>query len=252
MRLGVGKYIEAAVQVLKASKKPLNYREITKLAINKGLLTPGGKTPEDSMGAQISMNMKQKGLDSAFMRVSPGIYKLNPKHTTADKPNPTTQSNILEPKKRSNIFETKKVRYVGTGGEYLVAGRLLLNGYNASMFSVDEGVDVVAIKDDKMYGIQVKTANKSASGYVADINVNSYGRNSSGSTFYVFVLLGDDEKYVVLPYQKMQELIDAELIKTIHDGKKYRATFTKQGDRVFLGRSKYDVTYNVGRWDLIV
>jgi hypothetical protein len=46
-------YIEAAVHVLKAAQRPLTTEEITERAIDKGLLTPRGKTPRATMRAEL-------------------------------------------------------------------------------------------------------------------------------------------------------------------------------------------------------
>ena len=117
------------------------------------------------------------------------------------------------------------------------------------MVGVDEGIDIVAVKDGKMYGIQVKTANKSATGYVADINVSAYNRTDSDNMFYVFVLLGESERYVILPFHAIEELIHEGYVKTIDEGKRYRTTFAKKDDKVLL--AKKDVKRYVDNWDLI-
>lgn len=48
--------------------------------------------------------------------------------------------------------------YTGTAGEYAVMSELLFQGYNVNSMTVDEGVDIVANKDNHFYFIQVKTA----------------------------------------------------------------------------------------------
>ena len=192
------------------------------------------------MGSQISTDIKRMGAASKFVRVKAGVYGLNPKMDVKP-PDKVTET--------QNVVEQQKTQFVGKGGEYLVAGRLILHGYNASMLGVDEGIDIVAIKDGKMYGIQVKTANKSATGYVADINVGAYNRTDGGSMFYVFVLLGEPERYVILPFHAIEGLIGEGYVKTIDKGKRYRATFAKKDGRVFLARK--DVKRHVDNWDSI-
>ena len=236
----VGAYLDSAVKVLKGAEKPLHYKEITQQAITRNLVMPGGKTPADSMGSQISTDIKRKGAASKFVRVKAGVYGLNPK-TDVKPPDKVAET--------QTVVEQQKTQFVGKGGEYLVAGRLILHGYNASMLGVDEGIDIVAIKDGKMYGIQVKTANKSAAGYVADINVGAYNRTDGGNMFYVFVLLGEPERYVILPFHAIEELIGDGYVKMIDKGKRYRATFAKKDGRVFL--AKKDVKRHVDNWDSI-
>jgi hypothetical protein len=46
-------YYEAALQILRSVQRPLSVREITDLAITKGLITPAGKTPHATMAAEL-------------------------------------------------------------------------------------------------------------------------------------------------------------------------------------------------------
>ena len=47
--------------------------------------------------------------------------------------------------------------YLGSAGECSVMAELLFNGYNVNNLKVDEGIDLVACKDNVFYYIQVKT-----------------------------------------------------------------------------------------------
>jgi hypothetical protein len=46
-------YYEAALQVLMSAERPLTIREITDRAVERGLVTPVGKTPHRTMGARL-------------------------------------------------------------------------------------------------------------------------------------------------------------------------------------------------------
>jgi hypothetical protein len=50
-------YYEAAIEVLRAAKRPLTTQEITNRAIEKGLITPSGKTPEATMAAVLYVRL---------------------------------------------------------------------------------------------------------------------------------------------------------------------------------------------------
>ena len=69
------------------------------------------------------------------------------------------------------------------------------------------------------------------------------------STSDVFVLLGESERYVILPFHTIDGLINAGDVKTIDKGKRYRATFAKKDDKVLL--AKKDIKRYVDNWDLI-
>jgi len=46
-------YYEAAVEVMRAAKRPLTVEEITEQALKAGLITPRGKTPVHTMSATL-------------------------------------------------------------------------------------------------------------------------------------------------------------------------------------------------------
>ena len=236
----MGTYLDAAAKVLEDAGKSLHYKEITLRAITRKLIIPGGKTPADSMNSRISVDIKNNGVVSRFVRTKAGVYGLNIVRSKKEKGKATMAQSDQEP---------NRTQFIGKGGEYLVAGRLILHGFNASLLGVDEGIDIVAIKDGSTYGIQVKTANKSASGYVADISIGAYERTNRGNTFYVFVLLGEPEKYVILPFHAMEGLIDSGHVKTIPKSNRYRTVFTKDRDQVIL--AKKDVKLYVDNWNSI-
>ncbi len=67
---------EAARAVLTAADEPLSYREITRRALDLGLLTTEGKTPEASVNARMSVDISRKGSESAFIRTAPATFGL--------------------------------------------------------------------------------------------------------------------------------------------------------------------------------
>jgi Holliday junction resolvase len=56
-----------------------------------------------------------------------------------------------------NDPKPQQTGYIGTGGECAVISELLFAGYNANRMMLDEGVDIIATKDNVYYYIQVKT-----------------------------------------------------------------------------------------------
>lgn len=53
--------------------------------------------------------------------------------------------------------DTDETKKIGTAGEHIVLAELLFRGYEANIMSVDDGIDIVASKNNKIYFIQVKT-----------------------------------------------------------------------------------------------
>ncbi len=68
-------WITAAEAVLKDEGGPLHYREITNRALDAGLITTKGKTPEASMNAKLAVSLKD-GDDSPFVKVATGVFAL--------------------------------------------------------------------------------------------------------------------------------------------------------------------------------
>src|SRR3989338_8018733 len=175
---------QSAMEILKKAGTPLHYGEITKLALESGILETEGATPEATMGAQLVMDIKNKGEGSDFIKTAPGTFALNP-----NKKEIKETPKIIE---AENEEEEKIViagGFTGKAVEHLVCSELLFRGFNASIMSVDIGVDLSTIKDNKFFGIQVKTARKNNSEiYNFHIRQKSFERFNQSNIFYILVL----------------------------------------------------------------
>src|SRR5438477_482815 len=69
-------FTEAAAEVLRQAGKPLHYKEITELAIEKNLLSHVGKSPEVTMGARLAALLKKEDKTNPIVRVKPGVFAL--------------------------------------------------------------------------------------------------------------------------------------------------------------------------------
>ncbi|MBN2195933.1 MAG: restriction endonuclease [Polyangiaceae bacterium] len=69
-------FTEAAAQVLRLVGKPLHYKEITDVAIEKNLLSHVGKSPDVTMGARLAALVKKGDKDNPLVRVKPGVFAL--------------------------------------------------------------------------------------------------------------------------------------------------------------------------------
>ncbi len=73
----MNKFKTSAIEILKREKKPLHYKDITRLALEAGILETEDATPEKSMNSQIIMDIKNKKETSDFIKTAPSIYTLN-------------------------------------------------------------------------------------------------------------------------------------------------------------------------------
>jgi hypothetical protein len=69
-------FTEAAAQVLRLVGKPLHYKEITDVAIERNLLSHVGKSPEVTMGARLAALVKKGEKDNPLVRIKPGVFAL--------------------------------------------------------------------------------------------------------------------------------------------------------------------------------
>src|ERR1041384_1715121 len=69
-------FTDAAAEVLRLVGKPLHYKEITDIAIEKNLLSHVGKSPEVTMGARLAATLKKGGDENPLVRVKPGVFAL--------------------------------------------------------------------------------------------------------------------------------------------------------------------------------
>ena len=237
----------AAIRILREAQEPLHYEEITKRALEQNLVETSGSTPELTMNAQITTDIKYKKENSIFKRTKPGYFTINPNYTEKEQKE--------EEKREDEItadLETASTQYVGKGGEHLVVSELLFRGYNASTMSVDEGLDIVATKNERLYNIQVKTSNENKfNKYVSDIRISSFEKYNKNNTFYIFVLKGKETNFLILPYFEIQKNIDQKNILVVNKNTRYRVNISIRDNKLYLGNLKNDMSYFRNNWDLI-
>jgi hypothetical protein len=75
--------------------------------------------------------------------------------------------------------------------------------------SVDVGIDIVAIKENSLISIQVKTANLNKfNTYIFDVRKASFERHNANNVYYIFVLHGEErDDFIILPFFEMEKKI---------------------------------------------
>lgn len=246
----MNKFLISALQILSEAKKPLHYKDITKMALDKGILETEGATPDASMNAQIIVDIRKKNKASDFIKTAPSTYGLNPDKKTIE---PKKHKKILEEEAIEEAIEKIEGGYTGKAGEHLVCAELLFRGYNASIMSVDVGIDIIATKNNKLFSIQVKTANLNTYNYYNfDIRKTSFQKAHSGSVFYLFVLKGKHENnYFILPHVVVEQKVHEKAILEINHGSTYRVNLKLRDDKIFVGSKNHEMNYYFNNWDII-
>ncbi len=69
-------YTEAAVEVLRQVGRPLHYKKIAQIAVELGLLSHVGKSPEITMSTRLATMLRKDRGDSPIVKVKPGVFGL--------------------------------------------------------------------------------------------------------------------------------------------------------------------------------
>jgi restriction system protein len=132
-------YLDAAYAILQAAGQPLRYEEITRLALDQGLISPQGTTPAATMGSRLYTDTKEEG--SRFVRAGHarfGLVQWKPKgiEAHADEVSQATRARLAELMQSmgADAFET------------LIGELLIKMGFDESSIVVkhraDGGIDV--------------------------------------------------------------------------------------------------------------
>jgi hypothetical protein len=198
------------------------------------------------MSTEIRRDIKAKQNTSAFKLVGNAVFSLNPNYSEEEQ-----RREEKEEISREIVVESQRTtaQYIGRAGEHLVVSELLFRGYNASIMSVDEGLDITATKGEKLFNIQAKTFKENKfNRHVITISVSSFERHQSYNIYYIFVLRGTATNFLILPYYVIQKNIDeSNILET--SNKRYKVEISTEGIRFYLGRKREDISYYKNKYD---
>lgn len=142
---------------------------------------------------------------------------------------------------------TVDTMYLGKAGELAVMSELLFWGFNASLMTVDQGIDIVASKSGHYFHLQVKTATQRTDGkYFFSIKRSSFEANHRGSTYYVFLMRGKTGNvFAVFPSSHLDIQRKAGGIKDSDSGLSVTITPDAKGKSfVMNGKASIDLFIN--------
>lgn len=141
--------------------------------------------------------------------------------------------------------------FIGKAGEYAVMSELLFWGYNVSLMSVDQGIDVVASKDGRYHHIQVKTTTASPSGesFSFQIQQKSFDANNNSSMWYVFAMRTKQKtNYAIIPSHHIHNLRNIGVI----GGKDLSIQITEADKgRRFMLNGRDDISLRINNFGVI-
>jgi hypothetical protein len=134
---------EAAIKILERFSEPKTASEITKIALEEGMVETSGETPEATMGAQIYLDIKTKK-NSPFKKVGRGLFTLTSKSESPNAPSIIiyNQNELVKKELLNKLLSMDPYQF-----EYLIADLLQKIGYEnvfVTKRSGDKGIDIMA------------------------------------------------------------------------------------------------------------
>lgn len=165
-----------------------------------------------------------------------GIYRLRrPKRKTTPRPMPVP----IQPR---NIAESLDKIYLGSAGEMAVCSELLFREYNISQMSVDDGIDVVAIKNGKTFYIQVKTTQVTSNTFSVTIRTKSFERYNTNDCYYIIVARAKENKYLVFTADDIKRMISNDIISKSE--RQISISFSQSDGHIYIKNEKVDYSLN--------
>jgi hypothetical protein len=119
--------------------------------------------------------------------------------------------------------------------------------------SVDTGMDIIATKNNKLFSIQVKTANANDyNTYNFNVRRVSFQRDYAGNTFYIFILRQKgNSDFLILPLSELEKKVVERAIIYVKGHEIYRLKIDIRENKIFLGNRNHDMSYYRNNWDII-
>lgn len=233
--------IERIVEVMADHRGAAHVNEISEMILARypNLPVPAENLP-GKVSAVLSSDARKKRGKAKFSRVKNrsggfkrGVYRLKKRPVVT--PAPTEAPAVSS-------------QFTGKAGESAVISELLFYGFNASAMAVDDGIDVIANKNNDYFHIQVKTANATENaGYQYSIKRSRFQAKDSFHTFYIFVIREKDQyryfnDYLILPSSQVRQLVEVGVIK---DAPNLSLRVQKDSRGRYILNAKQDVTISV-------
>ena len=148
-------------------------------------------------------------------------------------------------KRQDNLNEIP-TNYIGKGGEYAVMSELLFSGYNANTMTVDDGIDIVASKDNIFYYIQVKTTTSGNNGkYIVQIKRTSFNRVQSNNVKYVVVIRSGigETKFFVFDQKNIEMFYTLKCVKMNEDNIIIKIRIDECGNPYLYDEKEMDIAF---------
>jgi len=242
------------IDILRENKKGLHVSDIAEELMKINYENTSKEELVNIVSSALSSDIRKHKKKSKFAKIKNkkggyrrGWYKIKIERKTAK------EKTILNIQKgvKTEIPSISNL-YTGRAGEYAVLSELLFNEFNASLMSVDEGIDIFASKKKKFFYVQVKTANNRNGSFYASISKGQFDKFVNDNPFYIFVLryFHDDKirsGFIVLQSSDVERFFETGII---NKGKSLSLSFSISGQKILLN-SKEDISFHFNNFKYI-
>ncbi len=164
-------------------------------------------------------------------------------------------------RKRKSIPQAVPVgdsRYVGTAGECATLAELMFHGYNANRMMIDDGIDIIASKNNLFYYIQVKTCSMDDEGrLMAKIPIERFGYHMDSQVIYIVVSRirgskGNENLFFVFNQKDILRLKQEGAVKEGVDSYILKIKYNRDSGKpiAYDGVNEVNITFHMNNFDL--
>lgn len=177
--------------------------------------------------------------NESLLRYSKGSYRKRPKHSAPTDPQRPTST------------------YIGTAGEMAVISELMFHGYNANKMFIDEGIDIVATKNNIYSYIQVKTTCMENGTIYCQIKQENYDTYIQNQIRYIIVARYNDKGidrniFFVFNSLDISKGIYGKYIKQGQNCISIKIRFNAQDGKFYLyDNTESDISWHLNNFSLV-
>ena len=246
-------------KILLTEKEGLHVEQITERIILSGLLK-GVDRADAVKKINAVLSRKAKSKNSAIIHVKNkkggnkrGCYKIKPiEKRTSRTAEPITPSKSKIKALFPQIPEITSTM-LGKAGEFAVVSKLLLNGYNANIMTVDDGIDIIASQGQNVYFVQVKTSSVDLSLRCKfSVKKSAFQRGHLLDVRYILVARYGENKmlYIRLTEDKINELLHKGLVTAEKNAINISIRFDGDNAIVYKGKEGEALNYYTNNFEL--
>lgn len=146
--------------------------------------------------------------------------------------------------------------FIGIAGECAVMSELMFRGYNANRMMIDEGVDIIAVKDNIYYYVQVKTTEIKDGKIRCQIGIERFDQYIGAQIRYIIVARYkeksiDRNMFFIFTPREIDMYVHNRCVKRGDTTISIKIGFNdRTGEPYLYDEKQMDISYHMNRFEL--